>query len=69
MNEKQPNEIASQLEGIKRLLIMMLIDKGFKQQQIAQTLGVSQPTISRMFPKGTLDKGKAKSEVRQNDRD
>jgi predicted transcriptional regulator len=60
MNEKAPNDVAAQLEGIKRLLIMMLMDKGFKQQRIAETLGVSQPTISRMFPKGVLEKKKNK---------
>ena len=52
MNEKQLASIANDLEAIKKLMIFQLLEKGFSQSQLAQALGVSQPTISRMLPKG-----------------
>lgn len=61
MSDKQANEVSSQLEGIKRLLIMMLIDKGFKQGQIAAALAISDATLSTMFPKGLLKDAKRKT--------
>lgn len=37
------------LEDIRRLMIFFLLKQGMKQADIAEALGVSQPTISRMF--------------------
>ncbi|MFO1172364.1 MAG: helix-turn-helix domain-containing protein [Hyphomicrobiaceae bacterium] len=45
-------KIAKELEMLRRLAILDLSDKGFSQADIADALGASQPTISRMFPKG-----------------
>lgn len=42
--------VLRQLEDIKRLLILALLRDGVPQGDIAKTLGVSQPTVSRMFP-------------------
>ncbi len=39
------------LEMLRKLKMIELIDKGYSQAQLAQVLGVSQPTISRMVPK------------------
>lgn len=39
-----------ELENIKRLLMLALLRDGVSQGDIAKALGVSQPTISRMFP-------------------
>lgn len=39
------------LEDIRKLMIFILLKQGMKQSEIAEILGVSQPTISRMFPK------------------
>lgn len=47
--------IAAELASIKRLLIFWLLKTGMKQEQVALALGVSQSTISKMFPKGTFD--------------
>ena len=43
------------LEDIRRLIIFILLKQGMKQGDIAEALGVSQPTISRMFSKGSKD--------------
>ncbi|MBI3743383.1 MAG: winged helix-turn-helix transcriptional regulator [Chloroflexi bacterium] len=42
--------ILQELEDIKRLLILTLLREGASQAEIAKALGVSQPSISRMFP-------------------
>jgi len=44
------------LEDIRKLLIFILLKQGFKQGEIAEALGISQPTISRMFSKPGLKK-------------
>lgn len=51
MTEEQAQIIIKELEMLRKLRIMELFDKGFSQAQLAQVLGVSQPTISRMVPK------------------
>ena len=54
MNEKQAAEIVDQLDALKKLMILNLLEKGFSQSQIALTLGVGQGTVSKMFPSGDL---------------
>ena len=51
MTEEQADTIIKELEMLRKLKIMELFDKGYSQAQLAQVLGVSQPTISRMVPK------------------
>lgn len=41
-----------ELEHIKRLLLLALLRGGASQAKMAKSLGVSQPSISRMFPGG-----------------
>lgn len=43
--------VVREVEDIKRLLILALLRDGVPQAAIAKALGVSQPSISRMFPK------------------
>jgi predicted transcriptional regulator len=57
MKEEQANQIIKELEMLRKLRIMELFDKGYSQAQLAQVLGVSQPTISRMVPKILPKKG------------
>lgn len=42
---------------LRKLKMIELFDKGYSQAQLAQALGVSQPTISRMMPKVSTKKG------------
>ncbi len=57
MTEEQADLILKELEMLRKLKIMELFDKGYSQAQLAQVLGVSQPTISRMVPKMSPKKG------------
>ena len=54
MNEEQGAGILKELQMLQTLKLLELMDKGYSQAQLAQVLGVSQPTISRMIPKITL---------------
>jgi predicted transcriptional regulator len=57
ITEEQADLILKELEMLRKLKMFELFDKGYSQSQIAQVLGVSQPTISRMIPKVTTKKG------------
>jgi transcriptional regulator len=56
MDKAIGEQILAELDALKKLTVLQLLDKGFSQTQIALTLGVGQATISRMFPKGALRK-------------
>lgn len=51
MTNEQAEQILKELEMLRKLRILELFEKGYSQAQLAQVLGVSQPTISRMVPK------------------
>lgn len=51
MTEEQAAQILKELEMLRKLQILEFLQKGYSQAQLAQALGVSQPTISRMVPK------------------
>ena len=51
MTDDQAEKLIKELEMLRRMKMAELIDKGYSQSQLAQVLGVSQPTISRMMPK------------------
>lgn len=53
MTDEQAEQILKELEILRKLKLIELFEKGYSQSQLAQILGVSQPTMSRMFPKGT----------------
>jgi predicted transcriptional regulator len=57
MTKGQADAILKELEMLRKLKMVELLDKGYSQAQLAQVLGVSQPTISRMMPKTTPKKG------------
>jgi len=49
-NDSDAIGVLRELEDIKRLLVLALLRGGASQAEIAKALGVSQPSISRMFP-------------------
>jgi predicted transcriptional regulator len=57
MTEEQAEQILKELEMIRKLKLAEMLEKGYSQSQLAQILGVSQPTISRMVPKISAKKG------------
>ena len=57
MTNEQADEILKELAMLRKLKIIELFDKGYSQAQLAQALGVGQPTISRMLPKTLTKKG------------
>lgn len=59
---KESDSLLSEMHALKMLMILQLLRQGVKQSQIAAMLGVSEPTMSRMLPKGiakSLSKGSA----------
>ena len=51
MTQEQADLILKELEMIRKLKLAEFMANGYSQAQLAQLLGVSQPTISRMLPK------------------
>ena len=62
MTEDQAALMLKELEMLRKLRIFELFEKGYSQAQLAEALGVSQPTISRMLPKLSTRKKKVTSE-------
>jgi len=58
--EKKSNTDDSEIELLKKLAILDLVMKGVSQGDIADILGVSNATVSTMFPKGVLKKYRGK---------
>lgn len=56
MTSDQATQILKELEMLRKLKIMELVEKGHSQAELAEVLGVSQPTISRMFAKKNTKK-------------
>ncbi|WP_407176727.1 helix-turn-helix domain-containing protein [Bradyrhizobium sp. STM 3562] len=57
MTDEQADQILNELEMLRKLKMLEMFEKGYSQGQLAQVLGVSQPTVSRMMPKIALKKG------------
>lgn len=57
MTSEQADQILKELEMIRKLKLAEMSERGYSQYQLAQILGVSQPTISRMAPKVAGKKG------------
>jgi hypothetical protein len=52
MDNTADNSLADELRSVKMLLILQALASGCQQKHIAAVLGVSDATLSRMFPKG-----------------
>lgn len=59
MTEEQAAQILKELEMIRKLKLAEMLGRGYSQSQLAQILGVSQPTISRMIPNAAMKKARA----------
>lgn len=57
MTKEQADQILKELEMLRKLKILEMVEKGHSQVALAQLLGLSQPTISRMVPKASAKKG------------
>ncbi len=57
MTDEQAEQIVKELEMIRKLKLAEMLERGYSQSQLAQILGVSQPTISRMIPKVSVKRG------------
>lgn len=55
-NDSDLKLMAKELRDIKMLMILQLVNAEVKQRTIAQFLGVSEATISRMMPVGNSKK-------------
>jgi hypothetical protein len=52
MNDTPKNEFLEEMRSVKMLLILNALAMGCQQKHVAIALGVSDATLSRMFPKG-----------------
>ncbi|MBI5262712.1 MAG: hypothetical protein HY852_12950 [Bradyrhizobium sp.] len=52
MERKDENSLTEEIHSVKMLLILQALATGCQQKHIAAALGVSEPTLSRMLPKG-----------------
>lgn len=59
-NEKRTSSdpVVRELDAIKRLLTLLLIKSGTKQEEISVALQVDTSTVSRMCPKRKVDVSK-----------
>lgn len=46
------SELVQEIRDVKKLLMLQLLAQGYKQKDLAATLGVSPATLNRMLPKG-----------------
>ena len=56
ITSEQADAILKELEMLRKIKIFELLSNGYSQAQLAQILGVSQPTVSRMIPNGSQTK-------------
>lgn len=50
--EADKSEVLEELRAVKVMLILNALAQGCQQKHVAAALGVSDATLSRMFPKG-----------------
>jgi predicted XRE-type DNA-binding protein len=54
VNETALDEVRNELQIHNRLMVLNLIRQGVRQKDLAATIGVSEASLSKMFPKGLL---------------
>src|SRR5256885_1032909 len=61
MEKSEMQRIAADVEALKKLMILSLVQKGFKQKELASVLNVDGAILSKMFPKGLLKRAKGQT--------
>ena len=61
MAKEKLDPLLKELQEIKMLLILQLLSGGTKQSDIAQMLGTSEATVSRLIPKAVKTSVKSKA--------
>lgn len=61
MEKNEISQLISEMEAIKKLLVLQLLNSGTRQKLIASMLGISEATMSRMIPKSTIIKNNAEN--------
>lgn len=59
MDNKKVDQIAGDVEVIKKFMVIDLISRGFSQDEVGKLMGAGQSAVSEMFPGGILKKAKA----------
>ncbi|MCT7374412.1 Trp family transcriptional regulator [Chelativorans salis] len=54
MENKLLKELVDETRAVKKLLILQLLRNDVPQRQIASMLEISEATMSRMIPRGTM---------------
>jgi hypothetical protein len=57
MNDEQTNQVLKERGMLRNLKMIELFDRGYSQAPLAQALGASQVTISRIMPKVSTKNG------------
>ncbi|MFL6726641.1 MAG: hypothetical protein ACJ8FS_09025 [Sphingomicrobium sp.] len=52
MTDQDAKALVKEMRDVKMLLILQMLNAGVRQRQIANALGISEATMSRMLPKG-----------------
>ena len=60
MEKGEVQKIAADLDAIKKLMILSLVQKGLKQKELASVLNVDEAILSKMFPRGLLKQVKGR---------
>ena len=52
MKDEDAKTLVQEVQWMRKLLMLQALAAGYKQNQLAAVLGVSNATLSRMLPKG-----------------
>jgi len=56
MDNSLLKNLVAETQAVKKLLVLQLLQNGASQKQIAAMLEISEATMSRMIPKGSVEK-------------
>ena len=59
MDSNKLEQLAGDVEAIKKFMVIDLISRGFSQDEVGKLVGADQSAVSKMFPGGILKKAKA----------